>query len=47
MKKFVIALGLVGAIMSPALAHAQRAYSYDCGPAQYDSSGAPVAHPCR
>ena len=47
MKKLVIALGLIATIASPALAQSQRGYSYDCGPAQYDSSGAPVAHPCR
>jgi hypothetical protein len=24
----------------------QPAFSYDCGPNEYDSSGAPVAHRC-
>jgi opacity protein-like surface antigen len=47
MKKLLAALALASLIASPALAAPWLNPSYDCAPAQYDSSGAPVAKYCE
>jgi hypothetical protein len=47
MKKLFAVLALATLVASPALAAPWYNPSYDCGPAQYDSSGAPVAKYCE
>jgi opacity protein-like surface antigen len=48
MKTIITALVLAAAVATSALAQSRSTPypSYDCGPAQYDSSGAPVAQYC-
>ena len=46
MKKLLAVLALASLIASPALAAPWYNPSYDCGPAQYDSSGAQIARYC-
>jgi hypothetical protein len=47
MKKILAALALVAFIASPAVAAPRYLPSYDCGPTEYDSSGAAVAKYCE
>jgi hypothetical protein len=47
MKTIITALAFATLVATSALAQSSYSYpSYDCGPSQYDSSGAPVAQDC-
>jgi hypothetical protein len=50
MKTLFAGLAIATLLAAPAAAQYRASgpgWSYDCGPNQYDSSGAPVAHPCQ
>jgi hypothetical protein len=46
MKKLLAAFAFATLIASQAMAEPRYLPSYECAPAQYDSSGAPVAQHC-